>query len=78
MVGKLQFVSHDRLIDEAQRVQYYLGVVAINKADIPEEYRSRIRPGMPAEVIVTAGERTVLNYLVSPLTESLRKTFIEK
>lgn len=78
MVGKLQFVSRDRLVDEAQRTQYYLGVVAINKSDIPEEYRSRIRPGMPAEVIVTAGERTVLNYLVSPLTESLRKTFIEK
>jgi hypothetical protein len=33
---------------------------------------------MPAEVIVAAGERTVLDYLLSPLSSSLRKTFIEQ
>jgi hypothetical protein len=33
---------------------------------------------MPAEVIVSAGERTVLSYLISPLTGALRKTFREQ
>jgi HlyD family secretion protein len=77
MTGMLQSVSHDRLIDDLTHQPYFRGVVALNRADIPEEYRSRLRPGMPAEVIVSSGSRTVLNYLVSPLTSSLRKTFRE-
>jgi hypothetical protein len=33
---------------------------------------------MPAEIIVASGERTVFNYLVSPLSSALRKTFREQ
>ncbi len=78
MTGVLESVSRDRLMDEATKQPYYLGIVSINKADIPDEYRARLRPGMPAEVIVASGERTVLTYLVSPLSSTIRKTFIEQ
>ena len=78
MTGELESISHDRLMDEATKQPYYLGIISIDKADIPEEYRNRLRPGMPAEVIVAAGERTVLDYLVAPLKNSLAKTFIEQ
>ena len=78
MLGKIETVSHDRLVDEFTHQYYYLGVVSLNRADIPEEYRSRVRAGMPAEIIVSSGERTVLNYLVGPLSSSLRKTFREQ
>ena len=69
MEGVIETLSHDRLIDEASRQPYYLGTIVISKAD---------RPRMPAEIIVAAGERTVLNYLVSPLSSAIRKTFIEQ
>ena len=78
MTGVLESVSRDRMMDEATKQPYYLGIVSINKADIPDEYRARLRPGMPAEVIVASGARTVLTYLVSPLSSSIRKTFIEQ
>ncbi|MGA8169361.1 MAG: HlyD family type I secretion periplasmic adaptor subunit [Methylocystis sp.] len=78
MMGQLESVSRDRLMDEATKQPYYLGIVSINKVDVPDEYRSRLRPGMPAEVIVASGERTVLTYLVSPLSSTIRKTFIEQ
>ena len=78
MLGKIESISHDRLLDEPTHQYYYLGVVSLNRADIPEEYRSRVRAGMPAEIIVSSGERTVLNYLVGPLSSSLRKTFREQ
>ena len=77
MIGDIQSISHDRLMDETTRQYYFLGVISLNRTDIPEEYRQRVRAGMPAEVIVSAGERTVLSYLVSPLSSSLRKTFRE-
>ena len=78
MLGKIESVSHDRMLDEPTHQYYYLGLVSLNRADIPEEYRSRVRAGMPAEIIVSSGERTVLNYLVGPLSSSLRKTFREQ
>ncbi len=78
MLGTLESMSHDRMMDEATHQYYFLGVVALDRADIPEEYRSRVRAGMPAEIIVSAGERTVLSYLVSPLLGAMRKTFREQ
>ncbi len=78
MMGRIQSISHDRLMDEQTRQFYFLGVISLDRSDIPEEYRPRIRPGMPAEVIVASGERTVLSYIVSPLSESLRKSFRER
>ena len=78
MLGRLESVSRDRLIDEATKQPYYLGLVTVNKIDVPKELQSRIRAGMPAEVIVAAGERTVLSYIVSPLSNALRKSFTEQ
>ena len=78
MMGRIELISHDRLMDEQTRQFYFLGVIALGRSDIPEEYRSRIRPGMPAEVIVASGERTVLSYIISPLSESFRKSFRER
>ncbi|MFZ3181679.1 MAG: HlyD family type I secretion periplasmic adaptor subunit [Methylocystis silviterrae] len=78
MTGELESISSDRLVDEASKQPYYLGIISIDRAEVPEEYRSRLRSGMPAEVLVAAGERTVLDYLISPLQSSLTKTFIEQ
>ena len=78
MMGRIESISHDRLMDEQTRQFYFLGVISLDRSDIPEEYRPRIRPGMPAEVIVASGERTVLSYIISPLSESLRKSFRER
>ena len=75
--GRLESVSRDRLTDEATKQPYYRGIVGLDALDIPEEWRSRVKAGMPAEVIVATGERTVLRYIVSPLTSTLRKGFID-
>jgi|SRR5271165_1252263 len=76
ILGRLESVSRDRLVDEASKQPYYRGTVVLDNTAIPEELRSRVRAGMPAEVIVASGERTVLSYIVSPLTQTLRKGFI--
>lgn len=78
MIGRLQSLSHDRMVDEQSREPYYLGVVSLERAQIPDEYRQRVRSGMHAEVIVALGERTVMGYLIYPLASSLRKSFREK
>ena len=77
ILGRLESVSRDRLMDKSSKQAYYRGIVSLDKTQIPEEWRSRVRAGMPAEVIVASGERTVLSYIVSPLSQTLRKGFID-
>jgi epimerase transport system membrane fusion protein len=33
--------------------------------------------GMPAEILINTGERTLVQYLVKPLTDSFKRSFIE-
>jgi HlyD family secretion protein len=77
LIGRLESISRDRLFDEGSKQPYYRGIVVLDKAEIPENLRSRVIAGMPSEVIVASGERTVLNYLISPLASTLRRTFID-
>ena len=77
MIGKLESISSDRILDDTTHQYFYRGIISLDRADIAEEYRLRVRPGMPAEVVVPVGSRTVLSYLVSPLVDLLRKTFRE-
>jgi HlyD family secretion protein len=78
IMGKLKSVSRDRLIDEATHQPYYLAIIEISATDIPTEMQERIRPGMPAELVFTTGERSVMSYLTKPLTEAFHRSMREK
>lgn len=78
ILGEIASVSSDRMTDEATHQPYYLGVVSVNKLQIPEELRDRIKAGMPAEVIAPLGDRSVLSYLVSPLREAWHNSLREE
>lgn len=78
IMGTLKTVSRDRLVDEASRQPYFQAIVEIAATDIPADMLARIRPGMPAELVFTTGERTVMSYLTKPLTEALHRSFRER
>ena len=73
LFGKVERISRDRLIDEATRQPYFLGLVSVDRTHLPKDINQRLSAGMPAELIIGTGERTVLQYLVQPLSNSLRK-----
>ena len=77
IVGRLDSVSRDRLVDEATKQPYYRGIVSLDETQIPQELLPRVRAGMPAEVLVATGERTVMSYIIQPLTSTLRRGFID-
>jgi HlyD family secretion protein len=78
IMGKVQSVSADALTDEATKQTYYSARVVIDYSTLPTEITSHILPGMQADVLITTGERTALDYLVGPLLNTLAKTFREK
>ena len=59
MFGYIKTLSQDRLVDDATKEAYYLARIEIAESDIPDQIKSRIRAGMPAEVLVSRGERVI-------------------
>jgi HlyD family secretion protein len=78
VLGKVQSVSADAIMDDATKQAYYSARIVIDYSTLPPEVAGHILPGMQADVLISTGERTVLEYLVGPLMSALSKTFREK
>lgn len=79
MLGKVEFVSNDVITSENPNdPPYYMARINVNKLDIPEEIQGRLTAGMPADVVITTGERTVAHYLAAPLVDAVRVSLIEE
>jgi len=78
MEGRVQTISADSLLDEVTGMQYYQAKIELT----PESYKRLgglvLIPGMPAEVLINTGERTMFEYLVQPLTDAFARSFIEE
>lgn len=75
--GVLTHLSADRLIDEQSGMPYYLGRIEMTEQGRRTLGGLSLVPGMPAEVLINTGERTLLNYLVQPATNALARSLIE-
>jgi HlyD family type I secretion membrane fusion protein len=76
--GKIESISSDRIADPENKTAYFLGIIKVDVKQLPPEFRGKVTAGMPAQVIVPTGERTVLQYLFSPLRDTLRTTMREE
>ncbi|MBY4676793.1 HlyD family type I secretion periplasmic adaptor subunit [Marinobacterium arenosum] len=75
--GRLLNLSADRLVNEETGMPYYLA-----RVEVTEEGRQllgdlKLVPGMPAEVLINTGARTLLEYLVQPATNAFARSMIE-
>ncbi|MER2251755.1 HlyD family type I secretion periplasmic adaptor subunit [Methylorubrum podarium] len=76
--GTLTVVSRDRLVDEGTKQAYFAGTVEIDEHQLPADVRHRLLAGLPAEVVVSAGERTALEYLFAPFFDAMGRAFHER
>ena len=76
--GLVKSVSQDTILDEAARMSYYAMEIVVDRSTIPAAIADRLSAGMTTDVIIPTGERTVLQYLVAPISDSLSKTFRER
>ena len=75
--GKLTRISADSFTDERSGASYFLARVAIDTAEISKLDGRELYPGMGAEVMIKTGKRTTMDYILAPLTDSLRRAFRE-
>ncbi|EAW40387.1 HlyD family secretion protein [marine gamma proteobacterium HTCC2080] len=78
ITGVLVKLSADSLLDESNGAPYFQGKVRLLEGDIALLGANKLVPGMPAEVLVKTGERTLLGYLSSPLHRMFEASLIEE
>jgi len=76
--GKVTSVSADLLIDPQTGIGYYLARVGVTAEGYKKLGKRQLQPGMPVEVIFLTGERSMLKYLISPLTKRLAASMKEE
>lgn len=76
--GKLTRISADRLTDERSGDPYYLVRVKVTDDGMKKLANRKLQPGMPAEVLINAGDRTMLEYLLKPARNMFATSMIEE
>lgn len=78
--GRVVHVSADSFMDEKSGLPYYEAKVEVTKNGQVQlvDYGFELVSGMPAEVMIKTSERTVLSYLVKPLTDMISRGFNEE
>ncbi len=83
LTGQLVYLSADRITKEGsggsgQPRSYYKARIEITGEELKKLGGQKLQAGMPAEVMINTGERTVLDYIIKPLTDAMSRGFIEK
>lgn len=76
--GQLASVSADLLSDSEGKISYYLARVAVTPDGLKALAGHHLQPGMPAEIVIKTGERSLLAYLLHPLTRRLAQSMKEE
>ena len=77
-IGEVKSIAADALRDDVSQQLVYALRVSVRSAGFPAKIRNRLKPGMPAEVLVATGERTVIAYLMQPLLDAVRSGLREE
>lgn len=75
--GTVLSVSADSLEDERTGNFYYLARVKIENLEDANIKVTQLRPGMQADVMISTGERTALDYFVNPIILSFNRALRE-
>ncbi len=76
--GEVSLISADQMIDEKTGVPYYVLRSSVSDVAMEKLNGLVIKPGMPAEMFVRTGERSLLNYLFKPLLDRAGSALTEE
>lgn len=76
--GEVTRIGADVSREDKTGPTYFLVRIAIGQDQIAKFDGARLMPGMPVEVFIRTGERTLLSYLLKPMADQMHRAFREK
>jgi HlyD family secretion protein len=78
LTGLVSYVSADISHDHQTNAPYFTVRVALSEEERRRLAGLQLVPGMPAEVFMQTGSRTMMSYLMKPITDQMRRAFVEQ
>ena len=75
--GLVTRVDPNRTVDDATGLAFYRARVEITDEEFAKLGDVRLSVGMPVEVFIQTGERTILDYILRPLTDQFKRALRE-
>ncbi|WP_054311745.1 HlyD family type I secretion periplasmic adaptor subunit [Mesorhizobium sp. 1M-11] len=75
--GLVTRVSADLTTDQRTGAAYYTARIEIPADEVKKLDQLTLTPGMPVEVFLSTGERTMISYLMKPLSDQISRAFRE-
>lgn len=76
--AKVTYISADNLTDQKTSQTYYTAQVTISPESLAKVKDVFLTPGMPADVSIVLGERSLFAYLTEPMRAIFHRAFLEK
>ncbi|HLF98229.1 MAG TPA: HlyD family type I secretion periplasmic adaptor subunit [Methylococcaceae bacterium] len=73
VTGKVTYTSADRLVDRTTNQSYYNVMILADPDSLEAVGDLKLQAGMPAEVYIEGTQQTPLQYLMEPITSTIRK-----
>lgn len=78
VVGKVTYISADRLMDKTSNTPYYQVDVRVSAEALRKAGGLKLQAGMPAEVFIQTTSRNALEYLLDPILGFLQRSLREQ
>jgi protease secretion system membrane fusion protein len=76
--GEVSLISADQMLDEKTGAPYYVLRTAVSDHTLEKLHGLVVKPGMPAEMFIRTGERSLLSYLFKPLFDRANSALTEQ
>ncbi|HEX7857278.1 MAG TPA: HlyD family type I secretion periplasmic adaptor subunit [Sphingobium sp.] len=73
--GRVDYVASDRVTDPATQRSYFPIRVTLDPKSVAKQTSVKLKPGMPADIYVETGNRSMLSYITKPLREQFARAF---
>ncbi|WP_407180637.1 HlyD family type I secretion periplasmic adaptor subunit [Bradyrhizobium sp. STM 3562] len=78
LTGTVSYVSADTSRDQQTNSPYFTVRVVLSDQERRRLAGQQLVPGMPAEVFMQTGSRTMMSYLFKPIADQMRRAFVEQ
>jgi len=75
--GRVTQVDPNRTVDQATGAAFYTATIEISEEEFAKLGHVQLSVGMPVEVFIQTGERTILNYIMRPLVDQFNRALRE-
>ena len=77
LAGTVTQVGADRTVDRISNLSYYAVTVSIPDDEFRKLGKARLSVGMPVETFIQTRERTILQYIIRPLSDQFKRALRE-